>query len=379
MNDGPSGQVQVSATSIVRVWRKATGSEFWIQLTTRHPDRTALARVIQAAEDPLDDETFVLRISGAVPNGYVALIDGAGDEAQLLVWADDIARRLEYEGVRGRLTGVTNASTPNWIDFEPAEPAAFITWSYGASTSMTDPTRTGWRLDPATTRTVAELATRFAAPGGDRILLRQGIFEFLVEDNGDLPALLTTALLADGIQAGLIRTDDRAHTARFASFMTAAQTVLQIIDDTRHWTARVDELTEAITAHPDLIDHAVIRRAYRTVSSWNTIDAFQRLPGSHRSVFSWSQHLTTTHVIDANGIQVLTDAHLAGLRNLTNWHVRDLGHGRHLVTAKDLAAWYGGIAADPDTVERARTDFAGILLSEHAIEQHPPPWRPGPS
>ena len=377
MNCGGAGDVAISTTSIVRAQQKATGAEFWVQLTTKHPDRTALARAIQDAEDPLDDVNFLLRTSGTVPKGYVALIDSSGDDAQLLVWADDIARRLEHEGVSGRLTGVSSASTPRWMRLEPAEPAAFITWSYGAATSTTDPTRTGWRPDATATRTIAELATRFNELGGDRILLSQGVFEFLVEDTDHLAEMLTIAILTDRIQAGLVRTDDRTHTARFASFMTAAQTVLQIIDDSRDWTARVDELTEAIIAHPGLIDYAVIRRAYRTVSSWNTIDAFQRLPGIREEKFRFTQHLTTTHVVDAHGVQVLTDAQLAGLRDLTNWQVRDLGHARHLVTATDLAPWFGGTAPDPDTVEQARADFAHILLSEQVIEQHPPPWRPG--
>lgn len=115
MSDEPT--VHVSATTLTRAWRTAGREEFWIQLTTTHADRDTFAAAIQELEDPLDDVCFLVRTHGTVPKGYVALVSGTGDDTQLVVWADALARRLEAHGVTGTLTGVTpehpTGSAPN--------------------------------------------------------------------------------------------------------------------------------------------------------------------------------------------------------------------------------------------------------------------------
>ena len=143
MGEGP--EVTVSASTLTRAWRKAGREEFWIQLTTAHADRDTFAAAIQELEDPLDDVIFLVRTHGTVPKGYVALVSGTGDDTQLVVWADALARHLEAHGVTGTLTGVTPARASNWIRFEPPVPTAFLTWSYEAATFSTNPVTT---LDP---------------------------------------------------------------------------------------------------------------------------------------------------------------------------------------------------------------------------------------
>lgn len=49
------------------------------------------------------------------------------------------------------------------------------------------------------------------------------------------------------------------------------------------------------------------------------------------------RHLLADHVPDAHGIQVLTERHLARAHDLSAWDITDLGAGRHLVAAADLA------------------------------------------
>ncbi len=377
MSSEPS--VHVSATTLTRAWRTAGREEFWIQLTTTHADRDTFAASIQELEDPLDDVFFLVRTHCTVPKGYVALVSGTGDDTQLLVWADALARRLEAHGVTGTLTGVTQARESNWIRSEPPVPTAFLTWSYDAAHYPTDPVTLEpddslWKPDRDTTQEISELITDFAEPGGPTTLLRQGVFQFAVAHSDDLADMLCVAILSDGIQAGLWCIDDTTHTARKAALSSAAQTVLQLVGDTPTWQQRVDVLRDAITARADLLDHAFIRTAYQSPLSFADVPMAVPIPHADEATFRRNQHLTISHVIDVNGIQVLTDTHLDRLQHPENWHIDDLGHGKHLVTAPDLAPWYADTTPDPATLDQARRDFADILLTDDAIAANPPPW-----
>jgi hypothetical protein len=378
MSDEP--MVHVSAATLTRAWRTAGREEFWIQLTTTHADRDTFAAAIQELEDPLDDVCFLVRTHGTVPKGYVALVSGTGDDTQLVVWADALARHLEAHGVTGTLTGVTPARASNWIRAEPPVPTAFLTWSYDAANFSTNPVTTDdpggrlWKPDPDTTRAIAELVTDFARPGGAKSLLSQGAFQFAIATTDDLADMLCAAILSDGGQAGLWCIDDTTHTARKAALGCAAQTVLKLVGDTPTWQQRVDVLLDTITARADLVDHAFIRTAYQSPHSFTDVTGAVPIPHADEAAFRYNQHLTISHVIDVNGIQVLTDTHLERLRHPEHWHIDDLGNGRHLVTAPDLAAWYATTTPDPATVDQARLDFADLLLTTEAIATNPPPW-----
>jgi len=372
MTDG----VTISTRSLVRAWRESEYSEFWVQLTTTHPDPAAFERGIVEPDESKWEDGVVPRLTGSAPKGFVALVEGAVDQEHLMTWAEGVAARLTAEGVTGTFGGVSSASLPRWVTATPAVPTAFITWSYGAAELTEDPTMAvpRWRLDDTATRTVAELCGRFARTGGPTIYLRQGVFWFLIDEPERIPDMLAAAIRSDGMQAAVMCADNPTTSARVATLNCAAQTVLQIIDGPTTLTAQIDDLIDAICAHPELVDHAFIRPAYRLNSTWHEVGVRQPLPRATEAEFRYNQHLTTTHVVDAHGVQVLTDAQLAGIRDLTNWNVRDLGHGRHLVTATHLDPWYHDELPDTTTLERARADFADILLSPEAISEHPPPW-----
>ena len=72
---------------------------------------------------------------------------------------------------------------------------------------------------------------------------------------------------------------------------------------------------------------------------------------------------------------MLRDAHLECAHDLSDWEITDLGSGRHLVQARDLAPWYADtLPADDEVLAQARADFAGALLTEAVIAANPPPW-----
>jgi hypothetical protein len=87
----------------------------------------------------------------------------------------------------------------------------------------------------------------------------------------------------------------------------------------------------------------------------------------------YNRHLNGQYIPDAHGLQVLTDAHLARVDDLSGWIIEPLGAGKHLVQAKDLEPWYATIDPDPDTLAKARTDFGGMLLTPRLSQptRHP--------
>jgi len=59
------------------------------------------------------------------------------------------------------------------------------------------------------------------------------------------------------------------------------------------------------------------------------------------------------------------------------WSVEPLGHGRHLVQAHDLAAWFAQPEPAPDVLAKARADFGPLILTRADIDQKRPPGREG--
>ena len=108
--------------------------------------------------------------------------------------------------------------------------------------------------------------------------------------------------------------------------------------------------------------------------SWDSLVARSPVPrydGPLRQV----RHLLGRRVVDAYGVQVLTDEHLDRARDLSDWLVEPLGHGRNLVRARDLDTWLGPDGPGPQTLERARQDFGDLVLSPAVVAaEAPPPW-----
>ncbi|WP_256795836.1 hypothetical protein [Terrabacter sp. Ter38] len=76
-------------------------------------------------------------------------------------------------------------------------------------------------------------------------------------------------------------------------------------------------------------------------------------------------------VPDANGIQLLTGAHLERASNLDDWIVTRVATDRFLVQARDLDRWYyplpsddwaAGDYPDAEMVRKARSDFGAMIL-----------------
>lgn len=86
----------------------------------------------------------------------------------------------------------------------------------------------------------------------------------------------------------------------------------------------------------------------------------------------YNRPLLASMVPDANGIQILTAAHLERANDLSDWTVTHLEHGRYLVEAPDLNAWYAAPLPDPALRKKAREDFGDMIMTPQLIAANSP-------
>jgi len=182
-----------------------------------------------------------------------------------------------------------------------------------------------------------------------------------------------------GAFTNLLRTHDDPPTGRFVALSGGALMISQTFGHRTDWRSTIDALRERLTAQPALTEHASIRPATKCGLSWEHLDFRLKLPnGLREASVRYNQHLLGRYAYDAHGMQVLTDAHLAKAHDLTGWLVTDLGHGRHLVEAADLAPWYANPLPDRGVLDQARHDFGPMILTEDVIRADKAPFpRPG--
>ena len=384
-----TGSVKVSVGSVTRAWREG-GGEFWLQLRARDGSGIAFAEVIAAANDAEEEERegegIFAQLSTETPHGHVTMVDGVRDADDLARWLSELAARLEHAGFSGTLQGVTPAYYPGWASSHrnpdgsydtglSCEPTAFVAWSFDLAAMTANPYReSSWDVPPEATTRICDLLADWVLTGGPEIILRRSTFKFAVADGSTASGILAGAIESDAM-AGAICYHDSEPRGRAIAMIAGGETLLQVVRGPESWHKRTSLLREAMTALPGLLDQAFVRPALRTAVGWNSLDNALALSGITEADVRYNKHLLDRWVPDAHGIQVLRDAHLTKASDLTDWNVTDLGHGRHLVEATDLAPWYQEPFPDPDTLTKARQDFGPMLLTKAVIAEHPPPWR----
>jgi hypothetical protein len=311
------------------------------------------------------------------------------DDDELSRWFDELAARLERAGFSGTIRPVRRAEGPDWYGgayTDPSDPqrripypplaTAFVRWSIDLDAMTADPGRTShWHVPAHATDRIAGHLADWTSPGGARILLSRDAFSFRIDDPTTVAPIFADTALATGMTS-VLRYETKHEHGRAVQTTPGGETVIQAIDDARDWRWTIDVLRDAITTVPDLADQAFIRPAPRGAIEWSTMELKQPLPSGITEIdVRYNRHLLDRYVPDAHGIQVLRDEHLANATDLSNWVITDLGAGRHLVEAPDLAPWYAGELPDPATVERARIDFGPMILTKATIAANPPPWK----
>lgn len=138
--------------------------------------------------------------------------------------------------------------------------------------------------------------------------------------------------------------------------------VLFEVGDVKDRRAAVDRLEAVVTDVSEYVDYGFIRRSMAPAGAWSdalitTSPEPPRAAGDYYRIIADREDRL---VPDAHGVQVLTTHHLENI-DLRAWDVRDVGHGRYLVSARDLSQWFSDDGPSPDALEAARRDFQACI------------------
>ncbi|HET6209034.1 MAG TPA: hypothetical protein VFD94_01550 [Jatrophihabitans sp.] len=369
-------QVEIQQTSIARAWRQLGGADVWLQLATRTGDLARFGEAVERANTASAARQDGAEVVGGFPTGtvrgFAVQLIRADTVAAVQAWAADFAAELAAAGLTGKLGGAPSAAPPPCLGSTlPPVPTGYVAYVLDPSADH-DPVRreAGWLVSPAATERIAALLDRWARRPGAELVLRQNLYSLAVRLPDAAPQLVR-AVTTTGM-AGLDFILDKDEYVLHTALSFGGDGVFQVVGSPGGWQQQVELLTGAITALPADTEQAYLRTSNRNQSSHNQLHVVQPLSGIAESDVRYNKHLLDRYLPDAHGVQVVRTAHLDNAHDLSDWQITDLGHGRHLVRAADLAPWYAQPLPEPDTLARARADFAGALLTKQLIADHRP-------
>jgi len=378
MLPGMSGiGVKVDSRSIRKALRDA-GGDFWIHFRTDSCTVDQLGQTLNEANDP--DGTFG-EGPWKTPTGFVIRVQPGGPD-NLDEWISRLVAGLENLDATGKLEGTKPTYIEDWPTEDPT-PAAFLAWTEDLDAVTADKYRRGhWHVPPEATERIVEHAAAWTQAGGDQSIVNMGSFPLAVAAEADVASLMSSALIHNDKTAST-RYQPEQQRGRMAFLSPGGEAVMQAIGARVPWQQRLDAVRDALSSLPSqYVDLAFIRSAPSYTRWWTQIDVRQKrdmrqkLPDLHESDIRYNRHLLSRYTPDAHGIQILTDQHLALARDLSSWTIQELGHGRYLVEANDLALWYSAPLPEQEVVDQARHDFGDIILTKEVIASNPPHWRP---
>lgn len=316
----------------------------------------------QGSQNPARGEGWVLTKSG-----WTGVLVNAHTIDDGLEWLE-LFTAIWGAGLSGRILGASPSSNPN----RAREPdlVAYLAYTTGDLAALPRSERIPlWFVEDGLTRYLADRAVTWAYTRGCRQFLMRDP-EWWVEPVG----LEHSLALAEGIKRYtfcMIQDRDTTIKAeRIAEFRPQGTARYRLVDPTADWAARLDRVREVLRWSPPNTDLGFIRHEVGPSSGWDCYH--QPWPYVTEDKIRYNRPLLASFVPDANGIQLLTDAHLERAHDLSRWEIHDLGAGRHLVQWPDLAAWYSTPNPDPATLAQAREDFAGMILTPELVETHNP-------
>lgn len=377
----PSSSVEVLWPALRRAWGRAEFEEVWFQFRPHNshhvlPDvKAAVAAANRAVESAGWGEDVFAEGTSDSDAGPVALLSRAGPEPGVRAWFDHFARELANRGQRGKVTAAPQAHFPEWLDGLGPQLTGFVAYRTVDLAQLTEMERRGgWHIPPALTDRIARAAVEWGQFPGADVYLSRNIHLLRTQDPD------VTGPLADGISRfGLAGVNYlRSAPRRMNSVNLSAQGLAcyGALDDSASWQDRLSQVTRAIRGLPNEADLAFVRYSHAYTISWSELATSRpRLPFVREHQVRYNRHLLAQYTPDAHGVQVLTDAHLHRAHDLSDWTVESLSGDRHLVTAKDLGVWYAQPDPVPASLEKARRDFGGMILTPETIANNPPPWR----
>ena len=371
---------EVRVAAIRKAWRAAGSGvdEVWLLVESGLPF-TEVEAAIDAANDVSLQTSGLMGTFPTPTSGSAALmLDGLTDVASLTAWLDGFAAELTARGGQGVVKAAPSARVPDWVfgDRLPV-PTAFLNYELDLGAMTADPDRNArWHVPSAATADITRFTAQWARRGnGTEVLLRQNLFVLrLRASDPDIADPLAHAVEQTGM-AGVEVIDPHRQTGRHVSFAPGGDCVFQVYGAHEDRLGTIPALSDALLALPALTTYGCVRSARSYALDCSDVENGYGLPGIRETHVRYNKHLLLDHVPDAHGLQVLTDRHLAHARDLSGWEITDLGAGRHLVAAPDLAPWYAEPTPDPEVLARARNDFGPMLITEQLVAENPPPWR----
>jgi hypothetical protein len=159
----------------------------------------------------------------------------------------------------------------------------------------------------------------------------------------------------------------RLGRAPLASTPTATRHISWLI---RRCRSRTNRVREVLVANSALTRLAFVAMTTVWAYSWTARGkALPDLPTVSVPAIRRNRALWGRYVPDAHGIQILTDEHLEEVSDLSTWNVTPLNHGRYLVEATDLTAWFGPNGPSESLIAKARADFGRAIVSPETLAQ----------
>lgn len=274
--------------------------------------------------------------SGVLVNAY-AIDDG-------LEWLDLFVATWA-SAFQGKIIGGPRSTAPKLMDSGPV-PTAFVAYTTGDLSKVPSDDRGPlWYVEDKITRYIAERAIAWSyRPGCEQYLMRED-WQWWVQADG----IDHAAAMAQGMDryASVQFTCSESAPERLRHMKSRAhgRVCYQMVDPSASWLEIVNATRGTLRWTPPHTDLGFVRFDTANSPLWNS----WVLPWPHVSEpdVRYNRPLLASFVPDANGIQLLTEAHLERARDLSSWKVEKLGGGRYLVEWPELDAWYAQVEPDP--------------------------------
>jgi hypothetical protein len=294
--------------------------------------------------------------------------------AEATQWYEDLAARLEEQGISGKLTAAPHTPPPRWVLDVPYDPRPHTHLLYSV-----DPTLEKRRVAPAVLHDIAAAASGWLqTPGGYGYLSANGP-AFLFDPANDMTAMLDPLMARPGVclpWAGL----SEPLRVKEALLEPTPAMGMSIWHPGLAWSELIDQLREPLLWHPHLLDYGFVRTTRGLWPGQMASDYPLPYDNSGASPFVWERQYraladrlayNAVVVPDAHGIQILTGAHVAKAHNLSRWSITEVAPDRYLVEAADLSGWYAHPLPNPVTLAQARTDFGDMIITRKNIDEYP--------
>ena len=348
----------------IRASHRDLGGDGRLILELTSPDPMPIGVLDDAIEDapfPVDEGPANGGWMATPTAAYLLLeADGYGGVED---WIQALVDRLTAAGVTGTLTGARAGGRVSWaIEIEDYRYKFSAMTCYRPLPSATPQLRWGGEEDLKAA--VVRHGLDWALEGADPVTVWNKV-SLRVDPHA--AASLTQFFMDSSSEVGVTGYNKTRRQVRTMNFHSSATIELsEPCLDPASWPDAVAQLrTQILTAPREGLLLSQI-----SPHDWHTRHAGgSRTPYVHdHSTFWRYPDLYAEWIPDPCGIQILTNAHLAKARDLTNWTLTELDADHWLVEAKDLAAWYATPIGPfdyhrPELIARARADFGDMILT----------------